>query len=96
MRRREFIVAIGSVVTWPLASRAQQPTIPVVGFMSGRSPPDSAHLVSAFRQGLSERGFVEGQTVRIEYRWAQQEQIRPAIRMGLMSALCQKRTFSAK
>jgi putative ABC transport system substrate-binding protein len=86
MRRREFIVAIGSVVTWPLASRAQQLTIPVVGFMSGRSQTDSAHLVSAFRQGLSESGFVEGQTVRIEYRWAQGDYDRlPALAADLIS-----------
>ena len=72
MRRREFITIFGGMVaSWPLSAHAQQPTIPVVGFMSGRSSPDSEHLVSAFRQGLTETGFVEGQTVRIEYRWAQ-------------------------
>jgi putative tryptophan/tyrosine transport system substrate-binding protein len=69
MRRREFIAAIaGSPAAWPLAARAQQAALPVVGFMSGRSSEDSAHVTSAFRQGLADTGFIEGQTVKIEYR----------------------------
>jgi putative tryptophan/tyrosine transport system substrate-binding protein len=71
MRRREFIKLItGLAVTWPLTARAQQPP-PVVGFLSSRSPDDSAHLVAAFREGLAETGFVEGRNVAIEYRWAE-------------------------
>jgi putative ABC transport system substrate-binding protein len=71
MRRRDFITGLWSITAaWPLATRAQQPAMPVIGFMSGRSPEDSAHLVSAFRQGVAETGLVEGQTVAIEYRWA--------------------------
>jgi putative ABC transport system substrate-binding protein len=71
MRRRDFIAGLWSITAaWPLATRAQQPAMPVIGFMSGRSPEDSAHLVSAFRQGVAETGLVEGQTVTIEYRWA--------------------------
>jgi putative tryptophan/tyrosine transport system substrate-binding protein len=71
MRRRDFIASLCSITAaWPLATRAQQPAMPVIGFMSGRSPEDSAHLVSAFRQGVAETGLVEGQTVTIEYRWA--------------------------
>ena len=70
MRRRELITLLGGAATWPLVARAQQAAIPAVGFMSGRSPEDSARIASAFRQGLADAGFIEGQTVNIEYRWA--------------------------
>src|SRR5271167_503830 len=70
MQRREFVTVVGgAAATWPFTARAQQP-MPVIGFMSGRSPEDSAHLVAAFRQGLAETGFVEGQNVTIEFHWA--------------------------
>ena len=72
MQRREFITLVGSAAaTWPLAARAQQPTIPVVGFLSSVSPAPWALNVAGFRKGLNETGFVDGQSVAIEYRWGE-------------------------
>ncbi len=72
MKRREFITLLGgAAVMWPYAAHTQQPALPVVGYLSSVAPVAYAHLVAAFRKGLSETGFVEGQNVALEFRWAE-------------------------
>src|SRR4029453_4298015 len=89
MERREFIGLVGGggllLATKVMRARAQQPAVPVVGFFNSRSPGESAHLVVAFRRGLSETGYVEGQNVHVSFRWAEGRSARlPALATDLV------------
>jgi len=83
--RRTFIAGLGSAAAWPMAAPAQQPTVPVIGFLSAQSADDSKLLTVAFLQGLKETGYVEGQNVAVEYRWAENDYDRlPLLAAGLV------------
>jgi len=71
MKRREFVTLLGATAAWPPAARAQQPAMPVIGVLASRGPGDEPYLLAAFRQGLKDTGYVEGQNVGIEYRFAE-------------------------
>ena len=88
MRRRHFInVIAGWLLVWPLAARAQQAVVPVIGFLGGGSLETDGNLVAGFRQGLSESGYIEGRNVSIEYRWAENQNDRLP---GLVSDLVRR------
>src|SRR5918993_1003857 len=88
MQRRDFITLIGGAAAWPLVASAQQPAMPIVGFVSSLSPEASVRRVAAFRKGLNETGYVEGKNVMVEYHWLDGQ---PDRRPSLIADLVRRR-----
>src|SRR6516225_289024 len=88
--RREFITLLGGAAAWPLAARAQQPPMPVIGLLDQRSPDELADRLRGFRQGLRDSDFVEGQNVAIDYHWAQNKGNLEQYSLSAISALAER------